>query len=1023
MMRIWSFVAILTTLSFLPSFAVNKSLADEPSLAAKSGTASSELFRSKVAPIFEQSCVNCHNDNDLKGKLSFQSAESFSRGGENGPVVTAGKPDKSSLIDYVSGDKPEMPKDAPPLKKEEVASIAKWIESGAKWPAGTTLRSRREIDANWWSLLPITRPEIPRLSQSDEHWCKTPIDRFIMAELRKQKLGPSPEADRRTLIRRLYFDLTGLPPSPEEVAAFVADKDEHAYEKHVNQLLASPRYGERWARHWLDVAHYGDTHGFDKDKLRPNAWPYRDYVIRSLNEDKPYSRFVDEQLAGDALYPDSADSIVALGFIAAGPFDYVGQIEVAESTTDGQICRNLDRDDMVRTTMETFTSMTVGCARCHDHKFDPIKQQDYYSLQAVFAAVDRADRPFDANPATARRRASLLAERRKLDDERSDITHRQEAAAGAELKRIDNQLAAFKHAKVEESSSFGYHSAIELHPDVDKWVQIDLGKPVDIARLVYVASYDTFNNIGAGFGFPVRYKIEVGNDAAFKRNVVLAVDRTQADVPNPGVAPQSAAVHATARYIRITATRLAPRLNDFIFALGEVMVLTPDGKNAALGATVTSLDSIEALPRWSRNNLVDGFYHGMGKGDPALRSQLEEQRKSLLEKSLDATMLARLKELDAGLADVDRKLAALPPQQMVYAAATDFKAEGNHRPTEGKPREIHVLRRGEIRSPAELVGPGAVASITALKGRFDASGDESQRRAALAAWITDHKNPLTWRSIVNRVWHYHFGRGIVDTPNDFGRMGGHPSHPELLDWLATWFRDDAGQSFKELHKMIVLSAAYRQASSPSGPAKAASMKAPNDAEFSPAKIDAGNRLLWRMNRTKLEAEEVRDAVLSVAGKLDLTMGGPGFQDFGVKIDHSPHYMYDQVDPDDARTHRRTIYRFIVRSMPDPFLETLDCADPSTIVERRNETLTALQSLALLNNKFMIRMSEHFAARVEANVPAKADWPEKIDAAIRLAFCRNPSVSERNVLAELASKHGLPAACRVIFNMNEFVFVD
>ena len=990
-----------------------------------SGAQPDQLFHDKIAPIFERACLSCHNENDRKGGLSLESADGLRKGGESGVVVEPSNPRASLLLDYVSGPKPQMPKEGGPLAEEEVEAIRAWIAAGAGWPDSALLKDHRLADANWWSLRPLIAPDLPKLSAADERWCRTPVDRFIMAKLREKGLSPSPEADRRTLIRRLYFDLLGLPPSPDEIERFVADPDETAYEHLVDRLLASPQYGERWARHWLDAVHYGDTHGFDKDKIRPNAWPYRDYVIRALNDDKPYDRFVEEQLAGDVLFPSTRDGIVALGFIAAGPFDYVGHVEVPESKTEGRNCRMLDRDDIVRTTMETFTSMTVGCARCHNHKFDPITQEDYYSLQAVFAAVDRADRPYDLNSKDARERFALEARQRQLAAAQIELQSKSAAAAGTALAQLDKRLADLARAStVEERPEFGYHSEIEPRPDAVKWVQINLGHEIPISELVYVGCHDTFNNIGDGFGFPVRYKIELSNDPEFKQGVTVAVDHTQADVPNPGVAPQSVSLkETTARYVRFTATRLSLRQNDYIFALAELMVLTPEGKNVALGSAVTALDSIEALPRWARKNLVDGYYYRNGKTNSAEVARLTEERRLLFEQSLDAATRERLTHLELESKQIEAKLQALPPRSLVYAAATDFAPEGSHVPMHGKPREISTLRRGDVQSPIKPVGPGAVACITSLPARFTdaAHASEGERRIALARWITEGKNPLTWRSIVNRIWHYHFGRGLVETLNDFGRMGSRPSHPELLDWLALWFHGEGSQSVKRLHKLIVMSSVYRQTSGPPSNPPSAS-RAPKLASRAQS-LDAGNQFLWRMNRRKLEAEAIRDTVMAVSGQLDRTMGGPGFQVFVLKDDHSPHYLYEQFDPDDPKSHRRSIYRLVVRSVPDPFLEILDCADPSVIVERRNETMTPLQALSLLNNKFMVRMAEHFADRVKASLPADAGWPAKVDAAVRLALGREPTAEERGVLVDLGEKHGFANVCRVIFNASEFVFVD
>jgi hypothetical protein len=966
-----------------------------------------QLFREKVAPIFERRCLSCHNDHDRKGRLSLETAKAALAGGESGAVIEPGDAEASILLDYISGSKPEMPKDGPPLSAEQIAVIRQWIAGGAKWPVGLKLADNSLADSNWWSLLPLERPPLPQLSNHDSARAITPIDTFILAKLREKGLALSPPADRRTLIRRLYFDLLGLPPSPGEVDSFINDDDPQAYERLVDRLLDSPHYGERWARHWLDVVHYGDTHGYDKDKLRPNAWPYRDYVIRAFNENKPYDRFVREQLAGDYFYPNTRDGVVALGFIAAGPFDFVGQMELREGTIDKEITRNLDRDDMVATAMNTFTSLTVQCARCHNHKFDPITQEDYYSLQAVFAAVDRADRPYDADPKLAERRAELLKQRDELAAKKQQIDAK---LAGPELAAIDTQIEQLaKQSAGGEKPEFGYHSLISATQNAVKWVQVDLGRATPIAHIVYVGCHDNFNNINAGFGFPVRYKIEISDDAKFAAGVTVVADFTQADVPNPGVRPQSIAVEGkTARYVRVTATKLAPRKDDYIFALAELSVLTPQGVNAAAGAEVTSLDSIQAPVRWQRKNLVDGYYYGVSKVDHLSEiAKLNDQRRAILDRALDAATKKEAAELEQAMRKVESQMATLPAKGIVYAAATDFAPNGNFRPTGGWPREIHLLLRGSEKNRGPLMSPGTVSCVAGLPARFDLSAEhnEAQRRAALANWLVDKKNPLTWRSIVNRVWLYHFGRGIVDTPNDFGRMGSLPTHPELLDWLAVEFRD-GGQSIKQLHRLIVNSATYRQTSFSRDPAG--------------GELDAGNQFLWRQNRQRLEAESIHDAVLAVSGKLDGTMFGPGYKPFGFKDDHSPHYLYAEHDPDDPASHRRSIYRFIVRSVPDPFMETLDCADPSLLVPKRNETLTALQALALLNNKFMVRMSQHFATRVETMATT---LPDQIAAAYRLALGRSPTANELQTLVPVAEKHGLANICRLIFNTNEFVFVD
>jgi len=865
--------------------------------------------------------------------------------------------------------------------------------------------------ADWWSLKPIVRPVPPKLDEKEARWARTPIDAFILAKLREKGLSPSPEADKRILIRRLTFDLIGLPASPDEVDAFVKDTSPDAYAKVVERLLSSPHYGERWARHWLDVVHYGDSHGYDKDKPRPNAWPYRDYVIRAFNEDRPYARFVQEQVAGDVLFPGTADGIEALGFISAGPWDFIGHAEVPESKIDGKIARHLDRDDMISNTMMTFVSTTVQCAQCHNHKFDPITQEDYYSLQAVFAALDRADRKYYRDPAIAKRAGDLEAKRKTLLETKQQIDARL-AKALPELGAIDRRIAMLRNqpSQGRERPEFGYHSGISPVQETTKWVQVDLGKPAAIDAIELVGCHDDFNNIGAGFGFPVRFKVELSDDPTFRKGVTLLLDRTSADMPNPGVEPQREKVGGKAgRYLRITATKLAPRQNDFILALGELSVFGPDNTNLAAGAAVTALDSIEAPPRWRKSNLVDGYYFGR-KNQPAKAElgKLEQKRQGLVEK-IDPALRKEAEQNAVAVSEIDREISRLPSPSYAYVGAvyTSGSAFSGTGPFGGKPRTIHLLKRGDVRQPLQEVGPGAISSIKELSARFELPPNhlEGERRAALARWLTDPRNPLTWRSIVNRIWRYHMGRGMVESPNDFGKMGQLPTHPELLDWLAVEFRD-GGQSIKKLHKLIVMSSTYRQSSR---------------ADSAAQKIDAENAWLSRMNRKRLEAEAIRDSVLAVSGKLDPKMYGPAFQDFVVeKPEHSPHYEYHLHDPEDPRAHRRSIYRFLVRSQQQPFMTTLDCADPSMQVDKRNETLSPLQALALLNNGLMLAMSKHFAQRVEKQ---EKGIEAQVVLAHRLALAREPSADEKQALVEFAQKHGMANTCRLILNLNEFVFVD
>lgn len=858
-----------------------------------------------------------------------------------------------------------------------------------------------------WAFQPLTHPVVPTVANVT--WCRNELDRFILARLEQEGLHPAAEADRRTLIRRLSFDLLGLPPTPEEITAFLNDRSPNAYEMLVDRLLASPHYGERWARHWLDVVHYGESHGYDKDQPRPNAWPYRDYVIRSFNEDRPYSRFVQEQLAGDVLFPGTRDGFEALGFISAGPWDLIGHAEVPESKMDGMVARHLDRDDMVATTMQTFNSLTVQCAQCHNHKFDPILQEEYYSLQSVFAAVDRADQKYDTDPSAARTRKALLEHETTLTKRKADADAKVIARAGEALIELDKKIATYSETN-KRGEAYGYHSALEKQSDSAKWVQVDLGRRIPLAQIVLHPSKDDFNGIGAGFGFPVRFKVEVSDDAGFQSGLVLMGDYTGTDFPNPKLKPLTVECKGTeGRYIRVTVTKLALRQDDYFFALAELNAITADGQNAALGVPVSALDSIEAPVRWQKSNLTDGWQPGTSAAEVEAVTSLRKAREELIVNATPAHEAKALAELERELSAVSLELKSLPPQSTAYVGAV-HKGSGAFAGTGakgGKPRPIYLLDRGSIQKPGKEVGPGALNCLRGVPSHFELPPNhgEGERRAALAEWLTRRDNPLTWRSCVNRVWQYHFGRGLVETPNDFGRMGALPSHPELLDWLAAEFRD-GGQSMKSLHRLMVTSATYRQSSI---------------GEAAYEKLDSNNRLLWRGNRRKLEAEAVHDAMLFVAGKLDPQMGGPSFKDFVIdKPEHSPHYEYQLHDPEDPKSHRRSVYRFIVRSQPQPFMTSLDCADPSMQVGRRNESVSPLQALTLLNNALVLTLSKHFAVKLEQN---GGDLPTQVRNAYEAAIGRAPTPESQGELTSFAREFGLNNLCRVLFNLNEFSFVD
>ena len=863
--------------------------------------------------------------------------------------------------------------------------------------------------SNHWSLQPLVAPQVPVVR--DSSWPQNPVDRFILATLESKQMKPTARADKALLLRRVTFDLIGLPPTPAELESFLKDNSRGAYEKVVDRLLKSPRYGERWARHWLDVVHYADTHGNDQDRIRTNAWPYRDYLVRSFNEDKPYARFVQEQLAGDILFPGDPQGIVATGFIAAGPWDESSQMAIMDDTVDKKIAKNLDRDDMVTTTMSTFASSTVHCARCHNHKFDPISQDDYYSLQAVFAGVDRANRTYDRDPALHERRRSL-------------IRRRAAAPTELELEASDKQRIAWERSlsstavawKVLEPASFTSSNGSTLTKQSDFSVLASGKRPETDTYTIICET--ALTNITA-------IRLEVLSDESLPHkgpgrqdngNLHLSELALLASPARSDSAPVKVALrNATADFNQDGWDITRALDGNTKTAWG---IYPSVGKShTAVFETATNLDSTTGTRLVFQLDQLHGGGHLIGRVRLAITSAPRPVRLNSLPDPIAAILAvapsdrspAQQKELASyhRNLELDRQIAALPPPEIVYAAANDFVPEGNFKPAK-TPRAIHVLKRGDVTKPGDAAVPGALACVNPLDARFRISNlqDEGERRSALAHWLTDPANPLTWRSIVNRVWHYHFGRGIVETPNDFGKMGGRPSHPELLDWLAVTFRNQGG-SLKQLHRLIVTSAVYMQSSG-------------HNPEY--AKVDSGNIYLWRMNRARLDAESLRDAVLAMTGKMDLQMGGPPAKQFNIKpgVHVTPDVDYLNFDVDSRDGCRRSIYRFIFRTLPDPFMDSMDCADASQLTPARNTSVTALQALSMLNNHFMVRYSEHFASRLERSASTPA---ARIEQAFILAYSRKPTSEELVMLAEYAQKHGLANLCRLILNSNEFVFVN
>jgi hypothetical protein len=884
-----------------------------------------------------------------------------------------------------------------------------------------------------WAYQPLRRPAVPAVAKSKS--LRNEIDRFVTARLEPAALAPAREADKRSLLRRVYFDLVGLPPTPDDVRSFLVDDKPDAFERVVDHLLASPRYGERWARHWMDAIHFAETHGHDQDRIRTNAWPYRDYLITSLNADKPYARFVQEQVAGDVLFPEDSAATVALGFLAAGPWDESSLRDIREDTVDRQIARYLDRDDVVATVMQTFTSTTVQCARCHDHKFDPIPQREYYSLQAVFAGVDRANRTYDADPKVHRKRLALLRERDRAHTDRgwllgADVATQVETFEQAHSESQRQWKAVIPETFVPNSGAFltlqtnGAILASAARPDRDTYT---------------ITARAPLPNIGA-------IRLEVLADGTLpmrgpgrQDNGNFHLSEFQVLVFEPG-APQGRAVkfasvsadfnqagwtidHAIDGKEK-TAWGIHPRVGEShhaVFTLEKPLVCREDARLTFVLKQLHGDGHLIGSLRLSAS----------GERSPAMTTAVPAE----LERILALPKANRTADEQAALATfvarrrVAHELASLPKPSLVYAAASDFEPDGSHKPA-GAPRSVHMLKRGDINRPQQAASAGALSCVAALPAKFNLANekDEGARRAALATWLTVPANSLTWRSIVNRVWHHHFGRGLVETPNDFGKMGGAPSHPELLDWLAVWFRDDAKGSLKALHRLIVTSATYRQAADveslhrytvqPGAGAAAVSTLQ----RFNASTPDSHNRLLSRMNRTRLDADQVRDAILQISGALDLRMGGPGDRQFDLQPGHhvTPKVDYAKFDVDGPQARRRSVYRFLFRTLPDPFMDALDCPAGDQLTPVRNSSVTVQQALAMWNDAFVVHYAERFAQRLGT---LEKTTNGQIRLACELALNRPPTETELEDFSEHVGRHGLANFCRVLLNSNEFMFVN
>jgi len=883
--------------------------------------------------------------------------------------------------------------------------------------------TKPQTSANHWAFHPPRLPTVPRMK--NQTWVRTPVDAFVLARLDEKGLIPSKEADPTVLIRRLSLDLLGLPPTAAEIDAFVRDDSPDAYERLVDRLLNSPQYGVRAARFWLDLARFGESHGFEYDKMREHAWPYRDYVIRSFNSDKSYRQFIKEQLAGDVLEPVTRDGIIATTFLVAGPWDEVGNNQVSQLMKAR--VREEELEDILAAVGQTFLGITINCARCHAHKFDPIPQSDYYRVKAVFEGVRYGDRPILTPSELQTRRDELAGLERKIRSLESKIAGLESAArlAVAQRRRTQtNSSGVGSLPNVQAPVPYAYWSfeadakdqAGKLAGELIGGASVANGRLILDGKKAYVRSdpltreirektfevslqLSTLNQRGGG-----AISLEDGNEfdaivfgerqpkkwiagsAFFRRTLdLMAPEETSTNLIQMVTVYNADNSVAIYRNGVAYANRYTPKGDDTAlqpFSAGRARVLIGlRHTGAANGHFAGEIEEAKLYDRALTADEVTAAY----RKSPASITEAE-----IVESLNDQQRQERVALLDE-LRREQAKLQTIPPVPLAYAG------------TRQQPGPTHRLVRGDVESKAEVMAAGALSTLGASEFGLQPDAPESERRRKFAEWVASPENPLTARVIVNRIWQQHFGTGLVTTPSDFGLIGERPSHPELLDWLAVQLMNDEW-SIKRLHKLILTSNTYRQSS---------------QFNSSAAAVDADNRLLWHFAPRRIEGEAIRDLILSVSGQLNGQMDGPSFRPFTTSA-FGGSIFYTLTDPETPQFNRRTIYRMNINSGKNPLLDAFDCPDPSVKIPWRRTTTTPLQALGLMNNEFVQRQARHFAQRVAQH--SGPNLLAQINHAYQLAFGREPTDTEAAEAAELAREQGLENVCWVLLNASEFLYL-
>jgi Protein of unknown function (DUF1553)/Protein of unknown function (DUF1549)/Planctomycete cytochrome C len=927
-------------------------------------------FERDIAPLFEKHCIHCHQTENKKGEFSFSTSKEF----WESEHVEPGKPDESYLLDVIipesKGEKPSMPKEKESLNDKEVSLIRRWIQEGAKWPEKIVIKEKSLADKSWWSLQPLASSTPPKSDGIPKSWSQNEIDKFVYARLSENKLTPSSQTDKHSLIRRVTYDLIGLPPTSEEINTFVNDSSSNAYEKVVDRLLASKHYGERWGRHWLDVIRFGESRGYERNEITNTAWPFRDYIIRSFNEDKPFNQMILEHLAGDIIGPDQPDVEIGTTFLVCGPYDDVGNQDAAQAA---QIKANTV-DDIIRATGETFLGVTVGCARCHDHKFDPILQKDYYSLYSTFKGVKHGSRFIS----TKKQREEFQG--------KMDPLKKLEASLQKEQAKLKNGIDKRSLSQEKEFQKKW------VRPAIKRTGVEEVFKPVKVkhVRLV-VEGLDTNPKVRNGCRID---EFEVWTTGKHSRNVALSKNGGKAEGSSRSAKDAKNAYSPSLTIDgKIGACWLGGSELVITFSKPELIdrVLFSSDRSGAAGmhsvGTFLSEYQIQVSQDKKKWTTVATSYDRK----PVSSAHKKKRLYDVVIRPEDKKKLASFGKNIAKMKSDQLKIAPLPRWEAGY-----FVQDNN---------PVHIFLGGSPQRKGDVVFSSSLSMLEGVAPEYQLKEKtaEGERRLSLAKWIASEKNPLMARVIVNRIWQYHFGTGIVNTPNDFGYMGGRPSHPLLLDWLARKFIKE-GMHFKPMHRLIVLSQTYQQS-------------ARHRKES--AKIDSTARFLWRFPPKRLSGEEIRDSLLSLSGKLNKKMYGPGYRLYDYLQDNVATYI--PLDQHGSHTYRRAIYHQNARAMRVDILSDFDCPDNIFSVARRTSTITPLQALTLMNHQFILDMAGFMAERLNSEA-GKRNLDEVVKLAFILAYSRPAESNEVSESVKMIRKEGLRAFCRAILNSNEFIYL-